>query len=877
MNEIQQRLALIDHQLAGRTLPSRLVSKAPLFFPAVGLMAGILAQSRLSENSTDPASSTGVWLWLILLLCIAAAVSVYFARSRQNPRPETLACGLLLCFACLGAIRLLAFERAVPHDIRHLVGRDRVLATVRGRILTRPYQARQDWCFAPFVYADPSSAFYLRLDQLKTAAGWEQVTGTIRVQVDEPTPNLKIGDSIRAYCWLHRFEGPTNPGQFNLARYLRLRNIYVGASVPAREAIEVGDDPPRDTSMSLRRRFTDAAARGLLDQPTSDTPGEALLEALLLGERRNIDRDTYEAFRQTGLLHLVSLSGMHLSILVLIVWWFCKVAGLTKPGRAVVCVLATAAFLLVVPPRGPTLRAAVIVWAFCAAILLRRRTSPLNSLSLAALILLLLRPTQLFEPGWQLSFAAVAGILALTPRIEDLIHAGAYNWFDSAEGGTSRSMRLVKGLGRVPVKLLAVGFAAWLGGAGILLYHFHSITPLASLWTVLAALPVTAILTLGFLKILLSFLLPTLSILLGHLLHLFAGLLIWMVKTMAQIDFSYILIGHVPLVLIVLYYILILFAGFASLRRPALKKGICAALALMLIVSLGVLKWQRTHRDHLSITCLDVGHGQALLARLPGRTNILFDAGSLYRDDVGTRIVVPFLDYMGIRRLHAVVVSHHDLDHINGIPETVDRRRIGCVYVDETSFPQTQRTATAELLMQHLTERHVDVAQLPRTITVGSTQVHALWPGAKAAALQGLSDNDKSLVCLVEFAGKRVVLGSDTEKLAQREILRLHPSLKADVVIAPHHGSTRTLEERFLRQLEPATLVCSCGRTDYERGRVAKPAPGSRRFVTARDGAITVCIDKTGVVETSTYVARPAPYASLRNAQSEPRTTDEGG
>ena len=66
--------------------------------------------------------------------------------------------------------------------------------------------------------ADPSSAFYLKLDQVKTPAGWQPVVGTIRVQVDEPVPNIEIGNYIQAYCWLHRFEEPTNPGQFNFAR-----------------------------------------------------------------------------------------------------------------------------------------------------------------------------------------------------------------------------------------------------------------------------------------------------------------------------------------------------------------------------------------------------------------------------------------------------------------------------------------------------------------------------------------------------------------------------------------------------------------------------------------------------------------------------------
>ena len=121
--------------------------------------------------------------------------------------------------------------------------------------------------------------------------------------------------------------------------------------------------------------------------------------------------------------------------------------------------------------------------------------------------------------------------------------------------------------------MLSVGVAAWLGSAGILLYHFYNVTPLASVWTAIAALPVTAILILGFLKIVLSFFLPTVSILLGYLLSMLADLLIWMVRLMAKIDPSYILIGHVPLVLILLYYALILVAAFIHLRRPVVKRG----------------------------------------------------------------------------------------------------------------------------------------------------------------------------------------------------------------------------------------------------------------------------------------------------------------
>jgi competence protein ComEC len=857
MDEIRRKLALIDEQLAPGGLRRRLVSTAPLFFPALGLMAGIVLQDRLWRLLSGLDPFPPFWLWLIALSILTGAVGVYLVRNRRDLQPQTLAYGVLLGFTCLGAIRLIAYEKSDPLDIRRLVGQDRVLATIVGRVLTQPCQEQQDWWFAPLVPADPSSAFYLRLDRIETPAGPQPVVGTIRVQVDEPVPNLRIGDSIQAYCWLHRFEEPTNPGQFNFARYLRLRNVFVGASVPVREAIEVRREGPQDLWIRLRGTFTEAAARGLLGQPFSETQSQAMIEALLLGQRRDLDRATNEAFRKTGLLHLISLSGMHLSLLIGLVWWCCKPVGFSKRTRALICILATAVFLLVVPPQGPILRAAVIAWAYCASILLRRRSNASNSLSLAAIVLLLIQPTQLFDAGWQLSFACVAGILAFTRRIEDFVHDRTGAWLHRTGPDMKPAIRLLKRTGSGVVTALSVGAAAWLASAGILLYHFYNITPLATLWTILASPPVTALVVLGFVKIVLSFFLPTVSLLLGYVLTLLADLLIGMVKVMARIDFSYLQIGHVPLPLIVLYYVLILFAAFVYLRRPVLKRALCATLALMVVVPLGLMNWQRTHRTDLRLTCLDVGHGQAILAQLPGTMNLLFDAGSLYGKDVGARIVVPFLDYAGIGRLHAVIASHPDVDHINGIPEVVGLRPVERVYLGDTFFTESAASQTTELLTRYLKASRLDPQRVPQTISAGPAQVQSLWPAGALTTPEALSENDRSLVCLIEFVGRRILLCSDIEKAAQQEILKRHSALKADVVIVPHHGSLRTLDDGFLQQLEPSLLICSCGRTDYERGRVIAPRPegpdpNSRAtvlLITARDGAVTVHVDRAGVIE----------------------------
>ena len=129
-----------------------------------------------------------------------------------------------------------------------------------------------------------------------------------------------------------------------------------------------------------------------------------------------------EAFRKTGLLHFVCLSGMNFGILVGMIWWLCKTAGLMKRARAAVCIIAAAMFVLVVPSNPPAFRAAIMCLVFCSSFFFRRQSNPFNSLALAAVILLMIRPTELFEVSWQLSFAAVLGILLFTGRIQFFLY-----------------------------------------------------------------------------------------------------------------------------------------------------------------------------------------------------------------------------------------------------------------------------------------------------------------------------------------------------------------------------------------------------------------------------------------------------------------------
>jgi competence protein ComEC len=907
MDEIQRKLALIDRQLAGGPgFLQRAINTSPLVFVALGLIAGILIQNALFESQATSPESRVIWLWLAMLgICATAAIlifAVYKEGKIVSYAPVLLSACTLICFTCLGAIRLAGFYQAKPDDIRNLVDdnekglatedtentekrlkmdsrlrgndnkksendresnddsadlavkeNDAKLATIRGVIITEPYvQDNNDWRFARFQFTDPASSFYLKVSEAETISGWAKVSGTVRVQVDGPVLDLKAGDYIQIYCWLNRFNGPTNPGQFDTAKYLARKSVFVAASVPSRDVIELlkNSSARTGTFIKIKRRLQEIAGQALRGNLDIESQNYALLQALVLGYKTEIDSDTYGAFQKTGLLHFLCLSGMNFVILFWIIWWLCKTAGLMKRACAVICLAAAGIFLLVVPPQPPAFRAAIMCSVFCVSFFFRRKSNPFNMLSLAAVILLLIRPTYLFEADWQLSFASVLGILLFAGPIENFLNGKVTALLEDPATGRPRPYSHIVSILTSPViAVFSVSLAAWLATAGILLYQFYTINYLTSIWTVIVSPLIGVISVAGYLKMVLALFLPSAAAMLDMVIKPLSDLLIWAVKLFAGWNISNILIGKTSSIIIILYYAFLVSVFFNYFRRPLVRKLVRTAIALVIIVLLGAVKWQGIYRDNLVLTCLDVGHGQAILAQLPGRTNILFDAGSLQRANVGGRIIAPFLDYSGISKIDAIIISHKDIDHINGIPEIVEHCKIGAVYADKVFFDEAQKGGATKFLNDYLTEKGLKKERLDGGLNLlnSHANIKILWPNSQIPE-EKLSDNDKSLVALIQFAGVKVLLCSDIEKFAQAQILATIPDLKADIVIVPHHGSTRTSYAAFLEKLGPDILIVSCDRTQYERYSTAPRKDNAKSLYTARDGAITVRINKNGMI-----------------------------
>ena len=842
MDDVRRRLAAIDASLSGPAW-QRLAETAPLVVFATSLAVGVVIQQV-----------AGLSAYPYVAVLAGVTVLVVFLAVSKRVSPFALAYLGAVGWVCLGAIRLISFEHCGANDIRKVVGSERKLATIRGVVLSQPRIVKnRGWVFGECRPGDARSVFTMQVGEVKTVRGWAKAAGVVVVYVGGPVVGVKAGDYVRIYCWLERFSGPSNPGEFDARRYLGRRNIYVAASVKSRDGIEIIGRGEGRLSGGLKGWFGRAAWRCLSAGLDEEKRTTGLLEALLLGRRGEIDSETYAAFEKTGLLHFISLSGLHIGILVGCMWWLLEKAGLSKSCRALVCMFGIGVFLLVVPGRAPTVRAAIIGWVFCMSFLFRRRPSPLNTLGLACIVLLLLRPTQLFEAGWQLSFASVLGIIVLANPVHFWLYEklAGISWYKD-KPRSRLLLRIIAKPGPYILRLFSMGVAAWLGGAGILLYHFYTVNPLTCVWTVVVFPLVAGVLVVGFFKIVLGFVLPTLAMGVGMIAAGLGELLIRVVSVLARIDISQVVIGRPATALIAGYYGLVLFASLAKLGRPGVKKAVCVAGAVVIVGFVGLTKWQRTHRDRLILTCLDVGHGQAVVVRLPGQGCLIFDAGSLFKENVGDRIVEPALRYYGVGEVDGIILSHNDVDHINGVPEIVRDLRVRRIAACGAFFGGDDPWGSRELLEEFLAGRGRCIEPLESVKPDGTVPVEHLWPGKFGEDDPNLSDNDKSLVTLISFAGRRILLCSDIERYGQKRLLELYPGLRADVLVLPHHGSKKTLLAGFVERLGPEVVLCSCGRADYENGRVVR-VDEKNWFYTAADGAVTITIEKDGTMTAETF------------------------
>ena len=627
---------------------------------------------------------------------------------------------------------------------------------------------------------------------------------------------------------------------FDFGAYLRRRGVAGELAIDEMKATGRRRGGVAGAVDRMRRHAEAAISAGLPSEKA------ALARGMVLGQDEAIDPPVRDDFRASGLGHLLAVSGQNVMLLTALALPLLAAAGLGVAGR-LAALLGLIAIYVPLAGAGPSLqRAGVMGAAGIAALATSRPTSRWYALLLAATVTLAINPRVSGDAGWQLSFAAVAGILLMAAPIRHALRALPHL---AAEG-------------------IALTVAATVATAPLMAYHFGSV-PVAGLPANDAALPAVApVMWIGMLQTALgqladaaeparglaAFAAGTLGTVDGPLL----GYLEWVARYFAELPGGRLALPIRSPAAVVGAYAALVAAGLAgaiaarrldgvagqartewrALARPARAALVVAALALIVLGA-----WRISAApdppSHLTVSFLDVGQGDATLIQDPKGATVLFDAGP---PEARTARLIKRL---GVRKLDLVVATHASRDHHGGLKEVLERFPVGLLLDggDGTRDP-TFRAVEAEADSRG-TRRIKALAG--ETLHAGDLTVRILSPKPRPPGPPPEDPNQRAVVAVVSEGGFDLLLAADAESDALAP-LNL-PNV--DAMKVSHHGSADPGLPELLRRLRPEVAAIEVG-AHNPYGHPAPPTLAALRkavpavYRTDRDGTVRLTVNKGG-------------------------------
>ena len=785
------------------------------------------------------------WIgWLAASLFLAVCWLVSISRGAGG----RAAVALLAACVCLGGARhhqfwsvrrsddVSAFATIKPRPVR-LVGRLATQPEIRDRKVDR---LRSAW-----PQYDRSNCL-VECEWLETNRKRIPVSGLTRLSVTGHLLHVDVGDEIDVRGSLYRPRPPDNPGEHDFVQYLRRlgTDCALYADYPdAVHRLECGGP------WELRRwaaRFRNAGEFVLVKHLSQQTVPTA--SALLLGNRTGMNDEMRRTFAESGMIHLLAISGLHVGILALFVWICCRVLNLSVPATSVVVLTCVVSYAFVTGGRPSTVRATVFLLVVFCGRPWYRQPAFANTLAIAALAILMWNPADLFDVGAQLSFLAVTAIIWPQSRQPDELPEKSPLEAIAATQETGWLRRGLRDMAAFLKQTYAITLAIWLFTTPLVAARFNLISPVGFVVNVVLIPLVIPVLWMGYGLLFCGFLIPLAAPVFGFAFDGGLRLLLGIVEAASRLRAGHLYVPSPPDWWLVGYYVLLV--GIACFRgRKRIRYwswvGLCAWTIFGL--SIGLMPVKRTG---LRCTFLSVGHGCSVLVELPGGRNMLYDAGSLSDGHRARRTVEGALWERGLSRLDVVVVSHADIDHFNAVPGLLRTVPVGSLLVarpfldfEQESVAELCRSASAAGVPIQIIRRG-DRLRLDEAVTL-----QVLHPAGNGSTSD---DNANSVVLLIEYAGRRVLLTGDLVGAGLEQVLA-EPPQAIDVLLAPHHGSARANSPWFAEWAQPRWVVVSGSRDG--RLSLLREVYGDRTRLlsTNSDGAITFEIDPAGVIRGSTF------------------------
>lgn len=782
----------------------------PLLLPFISMVAGLALSARAVQTCSLPTLAA-------VFICLLLSA---FHRDRRL----FSACAILFFFFWgLYALTPWFAPDNSASSIR-LAASDSPV-TVEGIVASRP------------AVSPDGSRLVVRTEHLFHKDRIQPVHGMIMLYVSEGDITLVRGDRVRCKTRISIPRRLGLPGEFDYPRYLAFQEISATGRVRSQQDIVLirgGAEQSLQRSIDLQaRRLGDAIRSALPDAAVS-----SVLTALLIGDQKRIPQQLSEAYTRAGVNHILSISGFHVGIIAAFIalatlWVLTRFEypALRWNVRRAAVLLAVPAMLiyLLITGNAPATARSVIMLAACAwALYMERESDSINTLLLAAFLLIAINPPTLFDFSFQLSFISLWGIIIAVPPMTRQLSRVKRPWL------------------RTLIQFIAASLAASLVTM-IPVLHVFNVASLNGILTNFLIVPL-----LGYGAVLAGFsVLPFLAIMpsINHI-------MLWPAAKLVQV--SNFIIEYFAALPVIRFYgitawdmlLFLLFMCCISFVHSRSKR-----FALGTVIPLAAIAMHITGPAAadglLHITMLSVGQAESLLLRLPNGSTMLVDGGGYLQDtgrDFGQRLLAPALGTLGIRKIDRMISTHEHPDHIGGLAYVAKYLGVG-------EFWNTTKLTSdyADEIKRVLSEQKTPIRMLSagdRIELSDGIVLQVLSPSRRVFPLDRdvTDENEESLVFRLTYGSFSMLFTADAGFVAEQRMISNNDALQSTVLKVGHHGSKYATSEEFINKVHPRLALISAG-AGNRFGLPAKRtvdlirSKGISLYRTDRDGTIELVSD----------------------------------
>jgi len=736
----------------------KVLNNQPLVLIALALLAGVCTIQMLPDLG-QPVLSTSVLPRLLL----GFSILLFYGLPSQR---------ILLAFFIGALWALIVAQSYLKHQLpQEFIGQDILIkGQVSGLVDSSAKSVRFDFAVSEFVSIKGQGIKGREINILAST-----LPTRLRLSWYYHKGEIHSGEQWQLSVRLKPPHGMQNPGGFDYEKWL-----YQQAT-NATGYIRKSQDNRRIATASFGVGVIREQLLSVLSQ-LPDKTYQGLLQALTIGHKSAISQPQWQVLRRTGTTHLMAISGLHIGLVAGLVFVVVRrlvpafiLMHMSAPQiAALFSLLAAGFYTLLAGFSVPTQRAFIMLLVFMLAIMIKRPAFSINTLSLALIAVLVINPVSVLSVGFWLSFLAVLIITLVSSARVNGAQTKVRLWLQGVR------VQWLIALGMLPLSILLFQQGSLISPlANMLVIPLVGmvIVPLALLASLLSTFSVEAGVSLF----------AVISVLFSWIWALLEGLSLLPAASWQRSS-----IGALPAILAVIGVILLLMPRGFPLRFSG----------IILILPLLLYQYPKPEQGAFSVQVLDVGQGLSIVIQTRDNT-LLYDTGAKFSDnfDIGQRVIVPYLNFIGVDTLNRMIISHGDNDHAGGAESVLKMMNVQMLFSEPQVFKDRFQN-----------EKNSLICKAGQRWQWNGVNFAILHPDFTNADIRYKETNNRSCVLKVWNHSYSLLIPGDIERKAELHLLETQaPHLNADVLLVPHHGSNTSSTLDWLEKVNPQLGIVSAG------------------------------------------------------------------